>query len=453
MLIHRILPVAALTAALMTAPAVHAKKDYPGIWSSQYPTSLSDNNSGCALCHVSTSGGGLNPYGLDMAAEGSSSNLVAALLAVEGTDSDADPTGSSNIVEIDADTQPGWKVGDDPAGVTGDLDPVTTPPLVADISVSPLSVDFGAVTVGASGADFVAISNAGTADLEVASLTLSGSSEFSLPGAPSTPFTVAPSTSVNVDVEYTPLDEGLDNGTLEIASDSPGEELVSVALSGTGVAVPVDECLPVIDPTSLDYGSIEIGATMTLAATVTNNGTLSCSVDAAVFSSSGEFTLASAAAVTVDPGGSVDVSVDYAPLDVGDDAGNLELTFPDRTIDVPLSGSGFEAAVEVLDLDIKSFRVTKRVSLIRVKPVVIKLTVDNDGMVDGSADATLTGVQNGGVVHEQTLSVTDAVGNGSNRYTLDPFTPDQVGDITWTLVIADEDPDDDVATATTTVLP
>ena len=67
--------------------------------------------------------------------------------------------------------------------------------------------------------------------------------------------------------------------------------------------------------------------------------------------------------------------------------------------------------------------------------------------------ATLTGVQNSEVVHEQTLEVTDAVGNGSTRYTLDPYTPQAEGEILWTIVIADGDSEDDVAIATTSVNP
>ena len=454
MLKHKIFTVAALTAALMTASAAHARSTYVSPWQSLYPDSLSYDNADCMLCHTTADGkSGLNPYGADMDSvlpgSPSTTEITDALLAIEGDDSDSDPTGSSNLVEIDADTQPGWAEGDDPSGVIGLLDPGTP---VADISVSPLSVDFGAVTVGTSGADSVAISNVGSADLTVDSLNLSGSSEFSLPGAPDTPFTVAASTSVNVSVEYAPLNDGLDNGTLEIASDSPGEELISVALSGTGVPVVVNECVPVIDPASLEFGSVELGNTSSLTTTVTNNGTLNCAVAAAV-SGSVEFTLASSTSFTVVPGDSVDVDVDYTPADVGDDAGNLELTFPDRTIDVPLSGSGIEAPVGVIDLDIKSFRVTKKIALIRVKPIVIKLTVENGGVTEGSAPATLTGVQNGEVVHTQTLDVTDAVGNGSTRYTLDPFTPDAVGEILWTMVINDGDPDDDVATATTTVNP
>jgi hypothetical protein len=442
--------------ALLTAPSAYARSTFVSPWLSQYPGSDSLNNAtpdGCQLCHSTASGSGRNAYGADldsvMPSNPSTSELIAALIAIESDDSDSDPTGSSNIVEIDADTQPGWTVGDNPSGVIGDLDPVTP---VADISVSPLSVDFGAVTVGASGADSVAISNVGSADLTVDSLSLSGSSEFSLPGAPATPFTIAANTSVNVSVEYAPLNEGLDNATLAIASDSPGEELISVALSGTGVPVQVNECVPVVDPASLAFGSVELGNTSSLTTTVTNNGTLECAVEATV-SGSGEFGLASVAMFTVAPGDSVDVSVAYTPADLGDDAGNLALVFPDRTIDVPLIGSGIEAPVEVVDLDIKSFRVTKKISLTRVKAVVIKLTVNNGGVTEGFAPATVTGVQNGGVVHTQTLEVTDAVGNGSTRYTLDPFTPTAAGDIEWTMVIADGDPDDDVAIATTTVNP
>lgn len=344
MLKYKIFTVAALTAALgagtlITAPSAQAGSTYVAYWQSLYPTSLSYANAtpdGCQLCHTDDISPNLNPYGSDLDIAMVSLDIIEALISIQGDNSDSDPTGSSNLVEINANTQPGWAEGDNPSGVIGDLDPVI---LVADISVSPLSVGFGAVTVGTSAADSVAISNGGSADLTIDSLSLSGSSEFSLPGAPSTPFTVAANTSVNVSVEYAPLNESLDNGTLEIASDSPGEELISVAFSGTGVPVQVNECVPVIDPASLAFGSVELGNTLTLTTTVTNNGTLECAVGATV-SGSGEFALASAASLTVAPGDSANVDVDYTPADMGDDTGNLALVFPGRTINVPLSGSG-----------------------------------------------------------------------------------------------------------------
>lgn len=442
-------------AALLTAPSAHAIRSWVFLFQDQYPSSLTDDNGtpdGCQVCHTDDNGPNLNPYGADWRSAwtgDTTDELQAAFVTIEREDSDNDPTGSDNLTEINANTQPGFAEGDNAPGVIGLLDPAEPAP---DIAVSPLAIDFGAVTVGTSGTDSVAISNVGSAELTVDNLAMSGSSEFSLPGAPATPFTVAANTSVNVSVEYAPLNDGLDNGTLEIASDSPSEELISVALSGTGVPVQVNECVPAVDPASLAFGSVELGNTLTLTTTVTNNGTLDCQVDATV-SGSGEFGLTSAASFTVAPGGSANVDVDYTPADLGDDAGNLTLTFPDRTIDVPLSGSGIEAPVEILDLDIKSFSVTKKIALSRVKDVVIKLTVNNGGVVEGSAPATVTGVQNGDVVHQQTLSVSDAVGNGSTRYTLDPYTPQAVGVIEWTMVIADGHPDDDVATATTSVNP
>ena len=114
--------------ALITmAPMVHATSGYLSSWQSTYPASLSDNNASCALCHttVSTSGS-LNPYGSAVSANG--------ITGAENLDSDNDPTGSSNIVEINANTQPGW-TGTAPSGVTGDLDPtvvVENQPPIAD---------------------------------------------------------------------------------------------------------------------------------------------------------------------------------------------------------------------------------------------------------------------------------------------------------------------------------
>ena len=96
---------------------------------------------------------------------------------------------------------------------------------------------------------------------------------------------------------------------------------------------------------------------------------------------------------------------------------------------------------------------TGKTSLTKGKGIItIKLSVENGGVVEGSAPATITGVQNGGVVYEQTLDVDDGVGNGSTRYGFE-FSPDAVGEILWTVVIADGDPDDDVATDTTIVNP
>jgi hypothetical protein len=123
------------------------------------------------------------------------------------------------------------------------------------------------------------------------------------------------------------------------------------------------------------------------------------------------------------------------------------------------AGDVCEPVPGVLDLDVASLKVTKRVSLTRVKPVGLKLVAKNYGTVEGSALATIIGVQNAVEVYNETLTVTGAVGNGRTTYddasvpAIPPFVPTDAGDILWTATIDDDDPDIDVATAVTTVVP
>ena len=130
-----------LLGALVSAPSVHAEPSYLTAWSSTYPASVSDTIAGCQLCHGS-SNQNLNPYGAAICVQGG--GISTRLQTVETEDSDTDPTGSDNITEINASTQPGWTPGfvnvvfnsgtcsalggteAPPASILGDLDPPLT---------------------------------------------------------------------------------------------------------------------------------------------------------------------------------------------------------------------------------------------------------------------------------------------------------------------------------------
>jgi hypothetical protein len=80
-------------------------------WESHYADSTS-GDAGCALCHGSSTSN-LNAYGRDLCiAFGGSipADITDALMAIEGLDSDGE--GNSNLVEIQANAQPGWTMGD-----------------------------------------------------------------------------------------------------------------------------------------------------------------------------------------------------------------------------------------------------------------------------------------------------------------------------------------------------
>jgi mono/diheme cytochrome c family protein len=109
----RTLASALLTAAVLAAISpVQAKNSYLKTWQDLYAGSTTDNAS-CALCH-GTGNTNLNAYGKDLcvAFRGSvPGNIVPALEAIEDSDSDRDPTASTNSAEIGANAQPGWTGG------------------------------------------------------------------------------------------------------------------------------------------------------------------------------------------------------------------------------------------------------------------------------------------------------------------------------------------------------
>ena len=96
-----------------TGPAL-ALGSYLSSWGEIYPYSTSGNIS-CQLCHQSNFAFNFNPYG--DAISNANGTLDDRIRAVESQDSDSDPGGFTNIEEINANTQPGWKFGDngDPA--------------------------------------------------------------------------------------------------------------------------------------------------------------------------------------------------------------------------------------------------------------------------------------------------------------------------------------------------
>ncbi len=139
----------------------------------------------------------------------------------------------------------------DTATVTIGLSGTGTMP-VSDIAVtdgitpdSDLQMAFGDVTEGVSSpAQTITIANAGTADLVVSGIQLSGTDagQFSInlnggasPCAGATP-TVAAGGSCTVSVTFSPTSTGAKNATAAISSNDPDEATVNVSLSGTGLS-------------------------------------------------------------------------------------------------------------------------------------------------------------------------------------------------------------------------
>ncbi len=156
--------------------------------------------------------------------------------------------------------------------VINNNDPLNPSPAVActfnvtgvqDISVTPDTIDYGQVFVNGTDSAIVSISNMGTDDLAISSVT-TDNSVFTVDNINTT---LAPGASVDAVVYYAPTAAQADLGTLTIISDDPDEGTYTVALSGTAVNPPVIG----VTPTSLS-ADLVTGQSDTQQFTISNTG-------------------------------------------------------------------------------------------------------------------------------------------------------------------------------------
>jgi Zn-dependent metalloprotease len=110
---------------------------------------------------------------------------------------------------------------------------------VPDISISPQAVSMGQVSVGTNASKQIAISNTGTGDLVVESVTLSGTNAnmFKIIGG-CTGQTIPSAGSCKFNVDFLPASAGQKSAAIEISSNDPDEPKHTINISGTGVAAP-----------------------------------------------------------------------------------------------------------------------------------------------------------------------------------------------------------------------
>jgi hypothetical protein len=110
---------------------------------------------------------------------------------------------------------------------------------VPDISVNPTSKNFGSVNVGSSSsAQTFTVSNDGTDDLDVGTITITGSgaSHFAIQNDLASGQTIAPTGSLTLEVVFSPTSTGTKTANLSIPSNDPDEDPLTASLQGTGVA-------------------------------------------------------------------------------------------------------------------------------------------------------------------------------------------------------------------------
>ena len=165
---------------------------------------------------------------------------------------------------------------------TGAVVSVVTP-AEANIAVTDLAVPaddqdipFGDVTQGQTSTQTVTVTNTGTADLVLGTVT-GLAAPFALANDLCSGQTLTATTDCTFDVQFAPAALGLVSGSLDIPSNDPDTATVSVTVNGTGTPVPGSNIV-VTDSVAPDsdllvtFGDITQGQTATQTVTITNTG-------------------------------------------------------------------------------------------------------------------------------------------------------------------------------------
>ena len=164
------LSILALTLGVLTIGYSNSGRDMPN-FNNKYPSSTLVGN--CSVCH--TSPPTLNPYG---AAYKSAGRNTAALTSIQGQDSDGD--GASNLVEINAGTNPGNSSSTPPPPPP----PVDTTPPSATISNPSTNPTYSTGTtplgIGGSASDNVAVTQVTWSNDRGGSGTCTGTNSWSV---------------------------------------------------------------------------------------------------------------------------------------------------------------------------------------------------------------------------------------------------------------------------------
>jgi hypothetical protein len=305
---------------------------------------------------------------------------------------------------------------------------------IPDIDVTPLTIDFGLVDVGVPTTDTVTVANVGTGDLVVDLPILTGSTDFSMDAA-QFPTVIAAGSFELIMVTYTPTDFSADTGEITITSDDPDEPTVPVELLGEPMPAPDID----LDPTSLTYGQVAVGSSLTLSSTISNVGTADLELGTLSVVGTTEFTITvDPSGGTLAPGNATEVFVQYAPVDTGSDSAWVEIPSNDPDENpVLLDLNGAELPLPDIDVD----------------PLVVDfgdVDINNSSTLPvtvanlGSATLNVTGVTLAGTSEFSfsTGSLPGSLGVGGSTTVYVTYAPlDEAAD-TGTLSFDSDDPDE-----------
>jgi hypothetical protein len=208
------------------------------------------------------------------------------------------------------------------------------------ISVNPASVGFGAVAVGQNVGQAMSITNTGSGTLTVSNIAVAGSS-FSITGI-TLPISLAANQSANFVTRINATTAGNISGSLTITNNS---STPSVVVPLSGVATSQGQPAIAVNPTSVSFGNVTVGAPNSQTILIQNNGTATLNISQLTASGTGFSVSGLALPATVTSGSSTTFNVAFAPASAGAVSGSVSLVSnaAGSPLAIPLSGTGISS--------------------------------------------------------------------------------------------------------------
>jgi len=317
--------------------------------------------------------------------------------------------------------------------------PLTGTGTAPGATLSPVSIDFGSIALGASLTRTVTISNPGTAALDISSIYVDGAQAgdfvVSDPNGCSGAG-VAAGARCAIVVQFAPGAGGERAGTLHVVDDAGAQPSASQTMTLTGVGLPPRA---MIQPDSLDFGQVAVGSSLTRTVTASNTGAgilhiASMSIDGA---QPGDFQASdpNGCAGGIAAGTGCVVVVRFAPgahgaraatLHIVDDAGGQ--AGAEQT--VALTGTGTTPVVALVPDALDFGRVARGASVTRT------VTISNSGDAALSIGSLTVDAGDYGV-SDPNGCATNGVAAGASCAVAVTFTPRDIGTRAGTFYVAD----------------
>ncbi|RKZ34302.1 hypothetical protein DRQ33_02460, partial [bacterium] len=176
------------------------------------------------------------------------------------------------------------------------------------ITTTPAILEFGEVTVGACGPQYLTIGNAGDDTLIVDSVKIFDDNYFVSFGEA---ITIVPGTTDTLEVQFCPAETGTIDAIMSIFSNDPHSPIKNVPLTGVGVESPITDLS--ITPALLGFDSVAYSECETRRITVRNNGEAPIAVTGLTLLGSGAFTITGHDTFTVEPDAWRYITIEFCP--------------------------------------------------------------------------------------------------------------------------------------------